>query len=53
MNELECKEYLEILNELKQAFRNLNNAELKYIDIAVFQVKVAQCKIDAFINSKR
>lgn len=53
MNKLERKEYLETLKELNQAFRNLNNAEPNFIEVAVFQVKAAQCKVDAFINARR
>ncbi|MBC8060938.1 MAG: hypothetical protein H7Y18_09750 [Clostridiaceae bacterium] len=53
MEELERKEYLEALEELKQAMRNLNYAEPNYVEIAVFQVKVAQGKVDAFINERR
>jgi len=53
MNQLEREEYLQILKELNQAFKNFNNAEPAFIEAAVFQVKVAQCKADAFINARR
>jgi hypothetical protein len=53
MNKLERMEYLETLKELDRAFKNLNNAEPNYVEIAVYQVKIAQCKVDDFINARR
>ena len=53
VNQLEREEYLQILIELDQAYRNFNNAEDDFVEVGIFQVKVAQCKVDAFITARR
>ena len=53
MDQSERIEYFELLKDLDQAFRNFNNADPKHIEAAIFQIKVAQCKLDAFIDARR
>lgn len=47
------KELQQAINELQQAQQNFNYADKDFIDIAINQLNVAECKLNLLLKEKK
>lgn len=46
-------EYQQLLKEYQQAMNNFNNADADYVEAAIFELRAAELKLEAYLKKEK